>query len=109
MRFKPVFYIGCMSTFKGLEKITKQKMNMDKKTLPENEPFKANTSEAHPSVKNQPNTQWPIPELKEDVHFYMENGLMVLTLPTGVAMRFAKVRLERSTPKQFRLHCLQLH
>jgi hypothetical protein len=22
---------------------------------------------------------WPIPELKEDVHFYMENGLMVLT------------------------------
>jgi len=52
---------------------------MDKKTLPENEPFKANTSEAHPSVKDQPNTQWPIPELKEDVHFYMENGLMVLT------------------------------
>jgi hypothetical protein len=22
---------------------------------------------------------WPIPQLKENVHFYMENGLMVLT------------------------------
>lgn len=22
---------------------------------------------------------WPIPQLKEDIHFYMENGLMVLT------------------------------
>jgi len=32
-----------------------------------------------PSTVVKPKREWPIPELKEDVHYYMEDGLMVLT------------------------------
>lgn len=38
-----------------------------------------NTPEPPQTQTNQTKAEWPIPELKENVHFYMENGLMVLT------------------------------
>jgi len=28
---------------------------------------------------DKPEKEWPIPELKENVHYYMENGFMVFT------------------------------
>jgi len=31
------------------------------------------------SQAKQTKREWPIPELEENVHFYMEDGLMVLT------------------------------
>jgi len=31
------------------------------------------------SAKDDPQSEWPIPDLKENVHFYMENGFMVFT------------------------------
>lgn len=31
------------------------------------------------SKDNIPQREWPIAQLKEDVHFYMENGFMVFT------------------------------
>lgn len=37
-----------------------------------------NTKEVE-AVKLEKNLQWPIPQLKENEHYYMENGLMVLT------------------------------
>jgi len=36
-------------------------------------------SESNQSRDDQPSSEWPIRELKEDIHFYKENGFMVFT------------------------------
>jgi len=36
-----------------------------------------NTAMADDTTSDEP--RWPIPVLKEDVHYYMENGFMVFT------------------------------
>lgn len=42
---------------------------MNRKKIPESDPSRIDRS----------NSEWPIPEMKENVHFYMENGFMVFT------------------------------
>ncbi|NNC98851.1 MAG: hypothetical protein HKN85_01585 [Gammaproteobacteria bacterium] len=37
-----------------------------------------NSKPVRESVEERPET-WPIPILKENIHYYMENGLMVFT------------------------------
>jgi len=47
---------------------------MNRKNTPENDPSSIDPPKSKPSK-----SEWPIPELKEDVHYYMENGFMVFT------------------------------
>ena len=42
-------------------------------------PMKNQTSNGDGAAHRDNSLQWPIPELKENEHYYMENGLMVLT------------------------------
>ena len=41
--------------------------------------MKNQTSNSDGTAQRDKNLEWPIPELKENEHYYMENGLMVLT------------------------------
>lgn len=41
--------------------------------------YQKNPSESPLPTTNQTKKVWPIPELKENVHFYMESGFMVFT------------------------------